>query len=712
MITERNAAPGARDIGSLDKPVASQSSLPFVHDPRFRVPVFFMIAGMALLSFERLAIVLVMPERLANVTTMDLFRSFFLGLRFDLLICCMLAAPLVLVSAAPTKLLLLRRYQYFIVGYCSFFLSVMFFLCVVDFFFFEQFGERLNHKSFVYLEYDYVYRLILEEYPFIWTVLATIVFLVATAWAMKRLTFVGPFRTQKTVENPLPPFRWSNLLKRTVWVVLLTALLVLGIRGSIGPKALNTGPAYFTCSEPVAQLTLNGLFTLRESIYSVYVRKDEDLDEFIELPPPGEAVDIVVNRLRRDNEEFIDDPANPLRRITRTDQKQRNYNVVLVVLESLSWHYIGAMDGQKNLTPNLDALITDGILMDRCFAVGGRTTRGFSGIVSGFPDLPGRSVTTRIESEGNFLTLGTVLHRRGYETMFIYAGQPYYDHRQSFLGSNGYSRQVFTDQFESLSFCTFMGYCDQDLFDQAHREFTSLHAQDKPFFATLLTLSFHKKYQVPPFPNPREGAPEKHQDQKDCIRYTDWAVGQFIQKARQGNYFDDTIFVFVADHMGGYLEHPNTPASFRVPFVIYAPKIVSPRRVSTICSQMDVSPTIMLLLGGEYEHCFFGTDVLTRSSDDGRAFIYFGSQLVWIDGNGDIVTIPFNSSPRLFEYAPPGGVQPREVNTPETQARCNELARQATALIQTARMLVQRGSYNLHDRSVKNKPMFSSTSRP
>ena len=120
--------------------------------------------------------------------------------------------------------------------------------------------------------------------------------------------------------------------------------------------------------------------------------------------------------------------------MTDTGRAQKDYNVVLVVLEGVGWQYVGAMGGQKGLTPNLDALAADGILMDHCFAIGSRTNRRFAGIVCGYPDLPGKSITTRIESEGNFLTLGSLLRRRDYETMFIYAGQPMDDHRQSFLG--------------------------------------------------------------------------------------------------------------------------------------------------------------------------------------------------------------------------------------------------------------------------------------
>jgi len=32
------------------------------------------------------------------------------------------------------------------------------------------------------------------------------------------------------------------------------------------------------------------------------------------------------------------------------------------------------------------------------------------------------------------------------------------------------------------------------------------------------------------------------------VKYTDWAIGDFIERARARPWFDDTLFVIVADH--------------------------------------------------------------------------------------------------------------------------------------------------------------------
>ena len=462
---------------------------------------------------------------------------------------------------------------------------------------------------------------------------------------------------------------------------------VLGIRGSLGPKAINTGPAYFCNSAPVAQLTLNGLFTLREAAISLGYR-EEKISKHYKLLPQDQAVKNAVTLISGPGDTLSPSIVNPLRRITDSGRPRQDFNVVLVVLESLSWHYIGAMGGSPSYTPNLDKLIEDGLFMDECFAVGNRTTRGFSAIVSGYPDLPGKSVSTRPQAHGTFLTLGSVLKSRGYETMFIYGGQPSYDHRQAFLASNGYTTLIFKDDFISRTFKGELGYCDEDLFNQALFEFQK--RQDKPFFATLLTLSFHRSYKIPAGKITPEPVTTLHHEEIDAIRYVDWAIGQFVEQASKTAYFKNTIFVFVADHMGGFKEKPTTAASYRVPFLIYAPHIVQPGRISSICSQVDVGPTIMHLLGGSYEHCFFGSCVINRKPESGYAWLINGQQLIYINGLRQGVVISPDNRHAFFTFSSPDSLAP--LDDAKEAAQLIELP---VSILQVATELYQNSAYNL-----------------
>jgi hypothetical protein len=129
----------------------------------------------------------------------------------------------------------------------------------------------------------------------------------------------------------------------------------------------------------------------------------------------------------------------------------------------------------------------------------------------------------------------------------------------------------------------------------------------------MLTLTFHRPYEFPG--SDRLANPDGSEAQQlAAVRFCDAAIGEFIDAARQQDWFANTVFVFVADHMGGSLQYPRGPWMNRVPMIFYGPGIegLEPRRIGGVRSQMDVAPTVMGLLGGAYEHTFFGRDPAPR----------------------------------------------------------------------------------------------------
>src|SRR6185295_10265760 len=102
-------------------------------------------------------------------------------------------------------------------------------------------------------------------------------------------------------------------------------------------------------------------------------------------------------------------------------------------------------------------------------------------------------------------------------------------------------------------------------------------------------------------------------DRDGAVRYTDYAIGKFLDDAAAKPWFDDTVFVIVADHCSSSRGKTELPVHrFHIPAWIYAPKLVPPRRCDALCSQIDVTPTLLGLLGWEYDSRFLGVDVLRR----------------------------------------------------------------------------------------------------
>jgi membrane-anchored protein YejM (alkaline phosphatase superfamily) len=202
------------------------------------------------------------------------------------------------------------------------------------------------------------------------------------------------------------------------------------------------------------------------------------------------------------------------------------------------------------------------------------------------------------------------------------------------------------------------GVPDEYIFDKAHEMFSE--ARDRPFFGLVLTVSNHEPYNVPEGRTWFEPPKTLEAKIRNAYRYADWALEDFFRKAEKEDYYRRTIFLLVADH-GVRLDHrPSLDApGYRIPCVIYAPglaeadpgktpRITWPRTVETICSQVDVAPTIMALLGGSYEHCFLGRDIMSVSPGDGFAFIHEDDRLGLIRGDRVLVVPPL-CDPVLYE---------------------------------------------------------------
>ena len=188
---------------------------------------------------------------------------------------------------------------------------------------------------------------------------------------------------------------------------------------------------------------------------------------------------------------------------------------------------------------------------------------------------------------------------------------------------------------------------DEDLFSLALRELDARHAVSKPFFAHIMTPSNHRPFT---YPEGRIDIPSKT-GREGGVKYTDWAIGKFIEQARTKPWFDNTMFAVVADHTHkgrGRQELP--PGNYHIPMVIYAPRYVQPQKVDMVASQIDVAPTILGLLNVSYRSRFFGEDILLDGKTNPRVLMA-NYQTVGYYKNGRIVELKPNSRVRVVDAA-------------------------------------------------------------
>ncbi len=304
-------------------------------------------------------------------------------------------------------------------------------------------------------------------------------------------------------------------------------------------------------------------------------------------------------------------------------------NVVLVTIESLSASFMAPFGNRLGLTPNLDTLAGQSLLFTNMLATGTRTVRGLEAVTLSVPPTPGQSILRRPGNEKLF-SLGSVLRDHGYSATYLYGGDGFFDNMNAFFTANGY-RVVDRKDFapSEVTFSNAWGVSDEDLFKRAVREADASSAKGQPFFQHVMTVSNHRPYTYPSgridpphgAASPRTLTAYIEQTREGGVKYTDYAIGKFLEQAREKPWFKDTLFVFVADHTASSAGKMEVdPTAYHIPAVFYAPGFVAPRRVDRLVSQIDIAPTILGMLHMSYRSRFIGQDQSGEAGPE-RAFI-------------------------------------------------------------------------------------------
>ncbi|HRV82675.1 MAG TPA: LTA synthase family protein, partial [Planctomycetota bacterium] len=473
-------------------------------------------------------------------------------------------------------------------------LGLLIFEVTSEWFFWDEFSARFNFIAVDYLIYTTeVIGNIRESYP-----MPLILGVIAAA------TLFVTWLVRRPLGRSLERSRSGG---SPGW--LLAALVILPV---VQVATLDAEPA--KGNRYAQELAKNGM----ASFVGAFRANTLDYQEYYRTMPESEAFARARSILARDGGAYLQpDPAeNVERSITATGPEQR-HNVILVTIESLSADFLGVFGNDKGLTPNLDRLANESLNFRRLFATGTRTVRGLESLSLSVPPTPGRSIVKRPDC-GDLSTIGSILAAKGYSTHFIYGGYGYFDNMNAYFAANGYAITDRADMAkENISFGNVWGVCDEDLYGEVLRKADETVATGKPFFAHVMTTSNHRPYTYPnvvsiPSGTGRDGA----------VQYTDYAIGRFLEAARAKPWFDNTIFVFIADHCSTSAGKTEIALSkYHIPGFLYAPGLIEPETVEGLSSMVDFPPTILGLLNMSYESRFYGRDL----RKPGRPLVMLGN---------------------------------------------------------------------------------------
>ncbi|TJY59349.1 hypothetical protein E4T66_13200 [Sinimarinibacterium sp. CAU 1509] len=503
----------------------------------------------------------------------------------------------------------------------------MLYIAGLEYFFFEEFNARFNLVAVDYLIYPTeVIGNIRETYP---------VGLISAGLVMASAVLVGALwpllRETAHAEPSAHPFQHRGLIALihvAVVVVLAIAIPVNALMpfdNRVANELASNGVASFFVAARTNQLD-----------YETYYRTGDDVALWQRLRPD----------LERSGETFVSPtPPSLERRFPGNAQGLGKRNVVVIAEESFGAEFVGVLGNERGLTPEFDALSKQGLLFTHAYATGTRTVRGLEAISASFPPIPSESIVKRPGNEG-IVTWGEVMSGLGYHASFLYGGYGTFDNMNAYFGGNGFALSDRRD-IPDPKFANIWGVSDEDLFAHAIDYYDARAAEGKPFFSIVMSTSNHKPYT---FPEGIPGIKSSGGGRAAGVKYADYAIGQFFKQAQQHEWFSNTVFVVVADHGARVYGAADIPLhSYEIPLLIYAPGLIAPQQNDGLVSQIDIAPTVMGLLGLEYEAPFFGVDVLHENQEP-RNLLFNHNHDVALLRDGRMAILGLNQRAEVTRY--------------------------------------------------------------
>lgn len=571
------------------------------------------LAFMVMLSVLRLALLAYNREMIQSTPVSTFIEAFGNGLRFDLRLTAYVLIPLVL-GMLCQRLMAMRGVWRLWLTLTA---SIALFLGLMDMDFYREFHQRLNGLVFQYVKEDpkTVTSMIWYGYPVVRYLLA---------WALVTWLLSLVFKAIDRVTRPLVVRQPGKWFQRLGVFVLCTLVLVLAARGTLrqGPP-LRWGDAYTTDSNFANQLGLNSTLSLIEAAKSEFSEQRDNI--WKSTMPAGQARDVVRKMLLTPHDTLVDGDIAPVRR-DNTPPVENTLpikNVVVILMESFAGHSVGALGADTQITPNFDKLAKEGVLFDHFFSNGTHTHQGMFATMGCFPNLPGFEYLMQTPEGSHKLSgLPAQLSARDYDDVYVYNGDFAWDNQSGFFGNQGMTTFIGRNDFVNPVFSDpTWGVSDQDMFDRGNEELAARGEKGKPFYALLQSLSNHVPYalpkQLPVEPVKGQGTLDLH---LTAMRYADWSLGQFFEKARKSPYFNETLFVIVGDH--GFANNNQVTemdlGRFNVPLLLIGPGIQQKFGTvnHTVGTQVDIVPTIMGRLGGTSRTQCWGRDLLNLPAGD------------------------------------------------------------------------------------------------
>ncbi len=280
------------------------------------------------------------------------------------------------------------------------------------------------------------------------------------------------------------------------------------------------------------------------------------------------------------------------------------------------------INGQE-ITPTLNRLSEKGIYFTNFYSqaltCSGTLDVEFSALTSLYPS-PKSPYAIKFATKVNF-TLPKFLKKYGYKTMFFHANKGDFYRRSTVMRIFGFDELYFSEYFLSRG-RKFRGVDDYPFFSGCAE---AIKKSSQPFFAYLVTLSSHTPFELPKGEKPglkiTEDLDENTKKYYQIINYSDRAFRVFLDELNEGSIRENTILIIFGDHTRTIPESKEGEIGLvretiknKVPLIILIPGAKG-AIVDEPATHIDITPTILSILGLRYEETLLGRNLLSRKGE-------------------------------------------------------------------------------------------------
>jgi phosphoglycerol transferase MdoB-like AlkP superfamily enzyme len=406
-----------------------------------------------------------------------------------------------------------------------------------------------------------------------------------------------------------------------VFIVIAIPSLFVGLRGGFNDISISESSAFYSNHSILNWFAVNSGYHLAVNYMETSRYKKSNNYQFYKIDEARQTVDKIL-KVKKDTTVSVLKTGMP--------------NIVVLLMESWTADLVESLGGNPGITPEFAALEKDGLLFTRFYCSGNRSHEGIASLLGGHPALPYTTFTANPVKFPGLPSMTQILDSAGYYSSFYYGGQLNYGNLRAYMHYNQFDRLVEESDIDPSIPRGRLGVHDEYMYK---RQIYDLENTRQPFFSVLFTLSSHSPYDFPMEPVIDWAGNENKFI--NSAYYADKCLGDYFRMARQQPWFDNTIFIIVADH--GHNSNKNwryeSYEYHHIPLLIYGNALKDEFRgvkIDRIADNSSLPKTILKQLGLPAGEFHWGSDLFNPYSPE-YAYVVLNDGYMWKTPEGEIV---------------------------------------------------------------------------